>query len=93
MSSTELLDRKVNKEISELHFETGPTGAIATEAKFLLETPVTVNTVNTVNMLDFQLDGIPISQITNVEIKIADPGAILGCPKIIISAHAKYQRY
>ncbi|KAF0550863.1 hypothetical protein F8M41_023857 [Gigaspora margarita] len=43
ISSTELLDRKVNKEISELHFETGPTRAITTEAKFLLETPVTCN--------------------------------------------------
>ncbi|CAG8800739.1 1824_t:CDS:1, partial [Gigaspora margarita] len=71
ISSTELLDRKVNKEISELHFETGPTRAITTEAKFLLETPVTVN------MLDFQLNRIPISQMTNVEIKIADPVAII----------------
>ncbi|KAF0488349.1 hypothetical protein F8M41_022318 [Gigaspora margarita] len=30
ISSTELLDQKVNEEILELHFETGPTRAIAT---------------------------------------------------------------
>ncbi|CAG8837567.1 686_t:CDS:1, partial [Racocetra persica] len=43
ISSTSLLDRKVNKEISEINFETGPIGAIVTEAKFFLETLVTGN--------------------------------------------------
>ncbi|CAG8585932.1 3098_t:CDS:1, partial [Dentiscutata heterogama] len=82
ISSIALLDQKVNKEISEINFETGPTGAIATEAKFLLDKSMTGN------MLDFQLSGIPISQITDVEIKITDPGAISGSPKISIDARA-----
>ncbi|CAG8648906.1 19160_t:CDS:2, partial [Racocetra fulgida] len=56
--------------------------SFVTEAKFFLETLVTGN------VLDFQLDGIPISKVTDVKIKITDPGAINSNPKIIIKACA-----
>ncbi|CAG8534659.1 2852_t:CDS:2 [Racocetra persica] len=37
------------------------------------------------NVLDFQLDGILISKVTDVKIKITDPGVINGNPKIKIT--------
>ncbi|RIB14046.1 hypothetical protein C2G38_2144260 [Gigaspora rosea] len=79
MSKTLLLNCKVNKETSEVIFLPGPTGTRIIQSKFFLETD---------EKLDFQLENILISQITNIKVIINDPDAVNTSPRITVDAHA-----
>ncbi|CAG8565692.1 13806_t:CDS:2, partial [Gigaspora rosea] len=79
LSGTSILNQKINKEISNIKFDIGPTGAR------LIHTEIFLDTSTTENML--QLDGIEISQLANIKITI-NSDAVNDDPDITIEACA-----
>ncbi|RIB06355.1 hypothetical protein C2G38_2217336 [Gigaspora rosea] len=80
LSGTSILNQKINKEISNIKFDIGPTGAR------LIQTEIFLDTSTTENML--QLDGIEISQLANIKITIINSDAVNDDPDITIEACA-----
>ncbi|CAG8731690.1 10722_t:CDS:2, partial [Gigaspora rosea] len=81
LSGTSLLEQKINKEISDINFEIGPTGTRLIQTELFLDIFTTKN--------KFQLDGIQISQLNDIKITIINSDAVNGDPNIIIEACAK----
>ncbi|CAG8522999.1 22666_t:CDS:2 [Cetraspora pellucida] len=82
LSGTTLLDLKVNKEISDINFEIGPTGARLIQIELFLDLDISIKE----NI--FYLDGIQISQLNNIKATIINSDAVNGDPNITIEAHA-----
>ncbi|CAG8803839.1 12293_t:CDS:2, partial [Gigaspora margarita] len=80
LTGTSILNQKINKEISNIKFEIGPTGARLIQTELFLDISTTDNI--------FQLDGIKISQLTDIKITIINSDAINDNPNIIIEAFA-----
>ncbi|CAG8554849.1 4305_t:CDS:2, partial [Racocetra persica] len=80
LSGTSLLDQTINKEISHINFEIGPTGARLIQVDLFLDTSTTKN--------KFQLDSIEISQLTDIKVTIINSDAVNGDPNITIEARA-----
>ncbi|CAG8793071.1 24924_t:CDS:2, partial [Gigaspora margarita] len=80
LSGTSILNQTINKEISNIKFDIGPTGAR------LIQTEIFLNTLTTENML--QLDGIEISKLADIKITIINSDAVNDDPDITIEACA-----
>ncbi|CAG8472243.1 9846_t:CDS:2, partial [Dentiscutata heterogama] len=80
LSGTSLLNQKINKEISDINFEIGPTGARLIRTEVFLD----ILTIEDI----FQLDGIQISQLTDIKITTINSDAVNGDPNITIEACA-----
>ncbi|KAF0436560.1 hypothetical protein F8M41_004703 [Gigaspora margarita] len=80
LSGTSILNQKVNKEISNIKFEIGPTGARLIKTEIFLDTSTTD--------IIFQFDGIEISQLTDIKITTINSDAVNADPNITIEAFA-----
>ncbi|KAF0445585.1 kinase-like protein [Gigaspora margarita] len=79
LSGISLLDQKINKEISDINFEIGPTGARLIQAELFLDT-LTENEV--------KFDGIQISQLSDIKITIINSDVVNGDLNIALEACA-----
>ncbi|RIB30865.1 hypothetical protein C2G38_2026463 [Gigaspora rosea] len=79
LSGISLLDQKIDKEISDINFEIGPTGTRLIQAELFLDT-LTENKV--------QFDSIQISQLSDIKITIINSEGVNGDLNIDLEASA-----
>ncbi|CAG8526905.1 31142_t:CDS:10 [Gigaspora margarita] len=80
LSGTSILNQTINKEISNIKFDIGPTGARLIQTEIFLDSSTTENKL--------QLDGIEISQFDDIKITIINSDAVNDDPDITIEACA-----